>query len=211
MTVSAVHEDPGPALSFEERRDRKRAEARHAILEAAENLLIDTCGAQFSIRNLCRRCGYSAPTIYHYFGDKDGLIRALLEQRLLELLHHLDRIPRRADPRIELRELFVGFLAFSSARPSFRPLMRSVSVHASVLGGDFALPAMERIRKRLGAPIQALVDSGRSGELDTESVGQILWALLSGLMWLPVLEPECPWVPELADRAFTALLRGMRG
>ena len=28
---------------------------------------------------LAERCGYTAPTIYHYFGDKEGLWLAVLE------------------------------------------------------------------------------------------------------------------------------------
>ena len=57
-----------------ERRERQRNEARQAILDATEELIIETGGSNFSIRSLGQRSGYSAPTVYHYFTDKDGLI-----------------------------------------------------------------------------------------------------------------------------------------
>ena len=62
---------------IEHRRARQREEARRTILDATELLLIESGGFDFSIRSLSKRCGYSAPTVYHYFGDKDGLIDAL--------------------------------------------------------------------------------------------------------------------------------------
>ena len=68
-----------------ERRERQRQEARRTILDATESLVIEKNGSDFSIRELGKRAGYSAPTVYHYFGDKDGLIEALLEERVSRL------------------------------------------------------------------------------------------------------------------------------
>ena len=70
-----------PTSAAEKRRQQNRADARRTILDAAELLLPEVGHDGFSIRRLVARCGYSAPTIYHYFGDKAGLIEALLEER----------------------------------------------------------------------------------------------------------------------------------
>ena len=86
--------DNGP----ETRRARQREEARRAILDATEALLIEAGGEDFSIRALGERCGYSAPTVYHYFGDKDGLIDALLEERVARLADAIERVPARRRP-----------------------------------------------------------------------------------------------------------------
>jgi len=190
---------------FQARRERQRSEARSAILAAAEALLLEKGGPEFSMRSLGRRCGYSAPTVYHYFGDKDGLIDALLEARMSRLADRLDGVPRGRDPGAELRDLFVAFVEFGAVNPSFSRLMQSVSSK----GESHSAPAMERVRERVRVPLQELVESGRLGDLDAEAAGQMLWALLHGLMWLPVLEPEVPWVSDLPGRAFSSLLRGM--
>lgn len=205
---------PGPQRSprsprnqngFQARRERQRSEARSAILAAAEALLLEKGGPDFSMRSLGRRCGYSAPTVYHYFGDKDGLIEALLESRLARLAERLERVPRRRDPGAELRDLFVTFVEFGAVNPSFGRLMQSVSSK----GESHSAPAMERVRERVRVPLDELVESGRLGDIDAETAGQMLWALLHGLMWLPVLEPEVAWASDLPGRAFSALLRGM--
>ena len=69
-----------------QRREQQRSDARRAILAAAESILVEDGYEQFSMRRLAERCGYTAPTIYHYFGDKLGLLDAVLETRFRELL-----------------------------------------------------------------------------------------------------------------------------
>ena len=80
-----------PARTAENRRQQNRAEARRTILEATAELVAESGFAGFSMRTLVDRCGYSAPTIYHYFGDKDGLLAALLEDGMRALAVELDQ------------------------------------------------------------------------------------------------------------------------
>src|SRR5512134_1006743 len=88
-----------PVLSPSElRRARQREDARRAILDATEALLLEAGGEAFGVRALAARCGYTAPTIYHYFGDKEGLIDALLEERFAQLLAEVRRAPLGDDP-----------------------------------------------------------------------------------------------------------------
>ena len=191
---------------IEHRRERQRAEARQAILDAAEALLAETGGPDFSMRSLGQRCGYSAPTVYHYFGCKDGVIEALLDTRLAELVERLEREPRAADPLAELRDLFVGLIEFNGRNPGFLALMQTLSTKGE---GRPAPPALDRLRERFTGRIQVLSEAGRLGELDADAAGQMLWALMHGLIWLPVLEPDVAWAPKLPERSFTTLLRGM--
>ena len=96
----------------EERRSQSRAETRRVILDATEALLLEVGHEGLSVRKLVDRCGYSAPTIYHHFKDKDGLIDALLEQRLTLLASDLERVPLVADPVENLRALTRAFAMF---------------------------------------------------------------------------------------------------
>src|SRR5262245_46475678 len=105
--------EPGAAaLGIEHRRARQRDGARRAILDATEALLIESDGFDFSIRRLGSRCGYSAPTVYHYFGDKDGLIDALLEERIAHLADAIERVPSTGDPVVDLHNVLLAFVAF---------------------------------------------------------------------------------------------------
>ena len=87
----------------ERRRSQQREEARRAILDATEALLVEDGYEQFSMRRLAARCGYTAPSIYHHFGDKQGLLDALLEERFQRLLVRLRRVRTEGDPVDTLR------------------------------------------------------------------------------------------------------------
>ena len=89
--ASPVAESPA-----ERRRLQQRTDAQRAILDATEGLLVEHGYEQFSMRRLVERCGYTAPTIYRYFGDKRGLLDALLEERILGLLTRFRGIPHRS-------------------------------------------------------------------------------------------------------------------
>ena len=89
---------PSPS---ERRRRRRREDARREILAAAELLLVEDGYEGFSMRRLAHRCGYTAPTIYHHFRDKQGLIDAVIEAQLSLLLAGLRRVPGSPDPPSE--------------------------------------------------------------------------------------------------------------
>jgi AcrR family transcriptional regulator len=207
MALSRLHPPTAPdaAPGIDERRERQRADARRAILDATEALLIESGGFDFSIRSLGKRCGYSAPTVYHYFGDKDGLIVALLEERTARLADAIERIPVTADPLDDLRALLLAFISFRAENPTFARMMWTVSSK----GHSHVVPAMERLRARVEPPLQALADAERFGGVVHETAGQIIWAVLLGLSSLSVIEPDHPWSPDLGERAIDTMLRGM--
>src|SRR4029453_9095360 len=130
MSLTPLNPDEkvSPGLSpAETRRARQREEARHAILDATEALLLEAGGEAFGVRALAARCGYTAPTIYHYFGDKDGLIDALLEERVAVLADAIERVPVTRDALADLRAVLMVFVGFSAAHPTFDRLMWTVS------------------------------------------------------------------------------------
>ena len=50
---------------------------RTRILETAAGLLAQSADADVSTRAVCDAAGVTAPTLYHHFGDKDGLLAAV--------------------------------------------------------------------------------------------------------------------------------------
>jgi AcrR family transcriptional regulator len=198
MSLPAL--DNGP----EARRERQRQEARRSILDATEVLLVEAGGDAFSIRGLAQRCGYSAPTIYHYFGDKDGLIDALLEERFATLLEALEGVDRSPDPAENLRRMALAFMTFGHGHPTFYRLISTLSRKGQMR----TPPAVEIARERMQEPITQLAAEGRL-ELPMETASQVLWALTHGLTSLRSLRPEHEWAADLESSAVDALLRGV--
>jgi AcrR family transcriptional regulator len=190
---------------IDQRRERQRLEARRAILDATEALVIESQGCDFSMRSLGRRCGYSAPTVYHYFNDKDGLIDALVEERLAQLGHEFDALPTGDDPLRDLRSVCLMSFEFWASHPTVARLIWSVSSK-----GESRMPAViDRVSERIEAAVRELAANDRFVGLDHDAAGQMLGALLQGLISQRINAPDHAWSPRLAERAIDTLLHGM--
>jgi len=197
------HEDTGSRI--EQRRERQRHEARETLLDATEELIIEAGGSSFSIRSLGQRSGYSAPTVYHYFVDKDGLIDALLENRVDRLATEFEQLRPSGDPRRDLRAMLLAYFEFSVANPAYTRLMGTLSRK----GESRMPPAMDRVRKCVEDQLDRFSEGGQLGSFDRENVGRVLWALAFGLVSMRMMEPEAPWAENLAERAVDSLFLGM--
>ena len=213
MSINTPHVSPGRSPQgkedsgsrIEQRRERQRHEARETILDATEDLIIEDGGSNFSIRSLGQRSGYSAPTVYHYFVDKDGLIDALLENRVDRLASEFEQLRPSGDPRRDLRAMLLAYFEFSVANPAYTRLMGTLSRK----GESRMPPAMDRVRKCVEDQLDRFSEGGQLGSFDRENVGRVLWALAFGLVSMRMMEPEIPWAENLAERAVDSLFLGM--
>jgi len=186
------------------RRRRRQSQARRVILEAAQELLLDEGIDGFTMRKLARRCGYTAPTIYHYFGDKKGLLDTLLEQLFRGLLTRLEQVPPAADPLDSLRAMFREVVRFGLENPKHYRLLHSARPEDAG-----PLPSDEAARRRVEAPLERLFADGRLRADDVEPVRQALWALLHGLVSLPTSRPDVEWVDNLTELGLESMLAGL--
>jgi AcrR family transcriptional regulator len=192
---------PQPA---ERRRLRARLDAQRAILDATEALLVEEGYEAVSMRRLAARCGYTAPTIYHHFGDKPRLIDALLEERFRRLLAQVRRVPATPDPLERLRRLARTFVRFALRNPTHYRLLATPRPN-----GASVPPAAEQVREVLMAPVRELAERGRLEVPDEQTAQQSIWSLLHGLISLQMSRPDIAWSPLLVEHALDSLLRGL--
>jgi len=185
------------------RRQQNRADARRTILNATESLLADSGLQGFSMRGLVDRCGYSAPTIYHYFGDKPGLIDAVLEERLEDLVAQLERAPVMANPVAQARALCLDFARWGIRNPTHYHLMNEPRVQDLPPGS-----AHQKAVDLMSEPLNALIQGGQISEVQLELIRQSLWACLHGLISLPAVRPDFDWSPNLLEASVDVLLAG---
>src|SRR5262245_61984462 len=140
----------------ERRRLQSRADARRAILDATEALLVEEGPDAFSMRRLAERCGYTPPTIYHYFADKQRLIDELLEERCRVLVRSLKRVPLGDEPVGNLRAVCLAFARWGLRHPTHYALL------SQPRGLDDPVPpAAEEARAILEGPLAEVAASGR--------------------------------------------------
>ncbi len=204
-TLKSKSKIPSSLSPAETRRAQQREDARRAILDATEALLVEAGGEAFGVRALAARCGYTAPTIYHYFGDKDGLVDALLEERFARLLAEVRRVEQGDDPVENLRAMVRAYLRFGERNPAFY----RVILASRRDGVDRSPPSVETAVEIMMSPWEALRAAGRLEGTSVEAAAQSFWGLIHGLTALRIARPKHPWAPNLTEIAIEAMLRGM--
>ncbi|WHT22346.1 TetR/AcrR family transcriptional regulator [Crossiella sp. CA-258035] len=66
---------------------RRGGGARDRLLRAAAELLHDSPDGTVSTRAVCERAGVQAPTLYHHFGSKQGLLDSVVNYGFSQYLH----------------------------------------------------------------------------------------------------------------------------
>jgi AcrR family transcriptional regulator len=105
--------------------------ARTRILEAAAGLLAESADA--STRAVCDAAGVTAPTLYHYFGDKEGLLTAVVDFGWAAFLQTKRTVAAVVHDHIadDVRAGWDNHLQFARENPNFYKLMWSPAIAAN--------------------------------------------------------------------------------
>jgi AcrR family transcriptional regulator len=201
MTSSPPDSTPSP---FERRRLQQREETRRAILDATQELLVDDGYEGFSMRRLAARCGYTAPSIYHHFGDKQGLLDAVVEERFQLILERLRQVRRRRDPADTVRAMIGAFVQFGLENPDHYKLLdlpRPADAPQP--------PSGERVRELIHLQLEDLDEAGRLTSDSVDEAEQFLWCVITGLLRLQIGHASDEWSPSLSKFGVDAALRGL--
>jgi AcrR family transcriptional regulator len=185
---------------------RRRDASRRAILDATQALLLEGGTESISIRRVSDRCGYKAPTIYHHFRDKTGLIDALIEERFADLLERLQQVPRHAEPAHYLRQLARAFVEFGLENPSHYALLSAPRPDP-----ERQLPSAEAARELVFGALREVARTGALHTPDLESAFQLTWVVLHGVLSLRISRPSYAWCDDLVEHALDVIERGLLG
>lgn len=98
-------------------------DTRTRLLNAAAELIAATPGEDFSLRAVCDAAGVKMPTLYHFFGNKQGLIEAVIERGFDMYLSAKSSAESSGDPIQDLRMGWDAHVAFGLENPGFYTLM----------------------------------------------------------------------------------------
>lgn len=91
----------------------ERADAarnRRAVLHATEQLLAEGGGEHVSLDRVAALAGVGKGTVFRRFGNRAGLLQALLEERSCELRDAINNGPAPLGPGAPVRERLLAFL-----------------------------------------------------------------------------------------------------
>jgi AcrR family transcriptional regulator len=100
------------------------------ILEAAADLLAKSVDAHVSTREICDAAGVTAPTLYHYFDDKETLLRAVVDFGWANFLASKRTVAAVVHEHVgdDIRAGWNNHVEFAQKNPNFYRLMWSPGV-----------------------------------------------------------------------------------
>lgn len=186
-------------------------DTRMKLTQAALELIEEHGVAGFSTRLACDQAGVTAPTLYHHFGDADGLISAAVSLGHEQFLQRKKAQPRHRDP---VRDVIVGwddYVAFARERPRLYAAMT-----ARLMEGR-RIEAARASRLHLEEKLERLVRT-RPAALSVRVLADIMWATAHAASLLHVAAGPRGAAPdaiaalrETAHQALTRTERKARG
>lgn len=146
------------------------AGARDRLLRAAAELLEAAGGGEVSTRTICERAGVQAPTLYHHFGNKQGLLDAVVSHGFRHYLAGCAAAGGEADPIDEVRRGWDLHVGFGLENPSFYALIYGRAVPGEPCGVVADVEAM------ILAALQPAARAGRLRVSPDRAARQVLAA-----------------------------------
>jgi AcrR family transcriptional regulator len=184
---------------------------RRALLETALEMLDESDGWQFTLRELARRAGVSHTASYKHFEDKGALLSelALLGFERLRAALLAARPSPPGKMRDEFLEMSRAYLQFGAAQPNLYQLMFSADARVSQNGElEVRAAAALDVLKELIARGQR---TGWLRKRAPRAQAAATWAQLHGLVLLTIdgrLGADTVG-PNVSDAALAVLLEGL--
>lgn len=154
-----------PALSHARR--RRHEDTRREILDAAWSLAEEMGIGGVSIRELARRVGLRAPSLYTYIASKDELFDAMFVEGYLQLEEAAERWTDETEelqPEQALAAVLVEWIRFCQASPARYQLMFTRAVPGWAPSAE-AYAVSQRLYRKMAENLASL---GISGDADVD-------------------------------------------
>jgi AcrR family transcriptional regulator len=177
------------------------SEGRQALLRAAESAITENGIEAVTTRDICARAGVRAPTLYHHFGDKDGLLEELLHETYLRYRQVKQELLVTGDPVDDAARGWDAHVDFARRHAALYPLMLRPGYQASAESMASLRSGFDRLNQ-IGA-----LRAGITPELATV----VLSAALRGIAARICRSPDDPTLTQasqvLRDAVISSLIK----
>ncbi|MEE2041107.1 TetR/AcrR family transcriptional regulator [Nocardiopsis sp. CT-R113] len=176
-------------------------DTRTKMLEAAERLLDESPDRDIATRAVCEAAGVGAPVLYRLFGDKNGLLSALVDYGFERYLGAKRSAGRSEDPVADLRSGWDTHTGFALAHPAVYRLMFSPHLAEMPSASKEAFSLLEQALARCAAVGRLRVEPRRAA--------QAVMSANVGVALNLVSQPDVYTDPGLSHRVRDALFRDL--
>ena len=195
----------------------ERQQLRTLIIDAARDLFVSRGPEAVTMREIAKRIGYSATSIYLHFADKEALIRAICDTDFLALANILKDNLSIHDPVERLLAFGWAYAQFGLNYPNHYRMM-FMTEHAL---RDPKLSTLQQNNAEQDAYFQLktvvndvfLAGKFKPDLTDSELIAQTIWAGMHGVCALHISMANDVWVNwrDIEARLLMMQLSLMRG
>ncbi|KOG31494.1 TetR/AcrR family transcriptional regulator [Streptomyces resistomycificus] len=182
-------------------------DAREKILEAAAELLAEAPVADVSTRAVCEAAGVGAPMLYRLFGDKAGLLAAVVDRGFERYLASKRAARPGDDPVADLKSGWDNHMRFALEHPNHYRLMYSPELTAPPAAAREAHDLLHGILERCAAAGRLTVPPVLATRIVmSANVGAAL-----SMLTRPEQYPDAQFSDRLRDAVLDSLTRPAEG
>jgi len=176
---------------------------REQLVEAALAAAVASGLDAVSIRVVCSAVGVQAPTLYHYFGDRAGLVRAVVDRAFEVYFAGKGALELAVStPESQVAAGWDTHVAFARAYPNLYPAMYPTSGPRS--------PNLERSAALLSAGFDRLADDGAlMPGITAQLASSVLSAALRGVAHAVAAAPDSPHNEQISVTVRDAVIASL--
>lgn len=163
--------------------DGRREDRRRAILDAAETLFIEQGFAKVSLAAIIRRSGGSLATVYELFGNKHGLLRAVVERDKYEGREALENEMAQIESAAEILRMIADRVLLRMTESRAIAILRIV-ISESMTDPEFARDFYREVHLQRVAEVAGLFrewnEDGRAQIDEPEAAAELYIAMVMG-------------------------------
>lgn len=181
-------------------------DTRESLVSHALTLIERDGIGSFSTRQVCTLSGVTAPTLYHHFGNADGLVSAAVTRGFEEFLARKTARLAKTDLAADLLDGWDDYVNFAAERPRLYAAMAA----RFLSGAD--IPAAREARAHLVTKLQAL-QGHNALVLPVSAAADVVWstAHAAAMLWIAGTgPPDAAVIAALRQTAASVLKTDIR-
>ena len=186
------------------KRSRNPAASRESILQAAAELFSQRGYAGVGVDELAARSGIAKTAIYHHFGNKDGLLAAVVERTAAAWIDGIKQSSSEASyPFERLDRALAGMRTLLEEKPWILKLVQILALEVADEKPEIRATLQALFRRATAAIVEGMEEALGVPVPNGERIGKVVLALLDGIAMGQHVDPER--IP--LDDAFAELRR----
>lgn len=197
-----------PFMGSKERILRLKDETRTKILDAALNIVQTEGWRALSMRKIADQIEYTAPIIYEYFSNKDGILLELTRRGYLMLAKDIrEARDKHESAEDKMEAMWIAYWNFAFAHKEFYQLMYGVDMVCCNVKNS--MPEAETVGGMLADVIESLFEKKPVSDDDICMKYYTYWSIIHGLISINLVRPYGRTTDELNHQILKDAIKGI--